>query len=79
MIDLIPDGLLGALGAAVAAIVAAALAYWRGQQVGRSVARTEAELDALRDYRQRKEEMDNVEMGHDPDAARRFLRERGEQ
>lgn len=41
-------------------------------------ARQKAALDAAKEYRKTRERIDHVETPSDPDAARRWLRERGE-
>ena len=55
------------LAAAGAFIVALFAAYWNGK--------SKAKNDGYADTRER---MDEVDLGNDPDAARRFLHERGQ-
>lgn len=64
-------GLLETIGAVVAAVFAALI--W-GRRSGRAAER--AKMDAA--YRKTREKMDEVVVGDDPDAARRWLRERGQ-
>jgi len=56
-------GLMGLLGV-----------YWRGKHNGV----VKAHRDTLERYQKTRERMDDVEAGDDPDAAKRWLRERGQ-
>lgn len=60
---------LAGAGAALAALLTAYLS-------GRSRARKDAEAKADREYRQTRERIDDAEIAADPDAARRWLRDR---
>lgn len=59
------------LAAAIAALIAA---YTRGSKD----ARDKGALAAAEAYRNTRKDLDDVEMGNDPDAARRWLHERGQ-
>ena len=59
----------------LAALIAALAAVWfSGRRSGTDKAKQAAEKRSIK----RKEAMQDVENGNDPDAARRWLRERGE-
>ena len=66
------------IAAALAAIVG--LAAWAYRK-GRKEARQETALEAAERYAKTRKEIDNAEddVGDDPDAARRWLRERAQQ
>ena len=64
-------GLLETIGAVVMAVVAA---LFLGRRQGQKAER--AKIDKA--YRKTREKMDEVVVGDDPDAARRWLRERGQ-
>jgi hypothetical protein len=64
-------GLIETIGAVIVAIVAA---LFLGRRQGRLAER--AKVDKA--YRETREKMDEVVVGDDPDAARRWLRERGQ-
>jgi len=62
------------LAAAGAFIVAMFAAYWNGRRDGKA----NAEVRELNEYIETRKRMDQADDGDDPDAARRFLHERGE-
>ena len=59
--------------AAGAFIVAVFAAYWNGRRDGKA----NAEVRELNEYIETRKRMDEVDDSDDPDAARRFLHERG--
>lgn len=67
---------------AFAALIIGAVVYGIGQRrQGRKEAKAETALEAAERYAKQRKAMDDAEaaMGDDPDAARRWLRERGQQ
>jgi len=67
---------------AFAALIIGAVVYGIGQRRrGRKEAKAETALEAAERYAKQRKAMDDAEaaMGDDPDAARRWLRERGQQ
>ena len=67
---------------AFAALIIGAVVYGIGQRRrGRKEAKAETALEAAERYAKTRKAMDDEEtaMGDDPDAARRWLRERGQQ
>ena len=74
MMDLIPGEWLGWIAGAVGAFVAAVAVWLSGRRSGA----VRAENRGLRDYKATRERMDDVDdLGNDPAAAARWLRERG--
>lgn len=61
------------LAAAGAFIVALFAAYWNGRRDGKA----NAEVRELNEYIETRKRIDEVDLGDDPDMARRFLHERG--
>jgi hypothetical protein len=61
------------LAAAGAFLIALGAAYWRG----RSTEAAAAERERLDGYVETRKRIDEVDLGDDPDMARRFLHERG--
>ena len=77
MIDAIWRIITAPIGRAVSALLAAALAVFGVYQHGRKRQRQETALDAAERYAKTRKEMDDApDYGNDPDAARRWLRER---
>jgi len=71
---LIPGEWLGWIAGAVVALVAAVAVWLSGRRSGD----VRAENMGLRDYKATRERMDDADdLGNDPDAATRWLRERG--
>ena len=64
-------GLIEAIGAVIAAVFGA---WLFGRRQGQKA--EQAKIDKA--YRETREKMDEVVVGDDPDAARRWLRERGQ-
>jgi len=69
----------------ISAIIAKAIPYLIGlmglfgiYRVGKHNGRADAHLENLQRYHKTRERMDDVEAGDDPDAAKRWLRERGQ-
>lgn len=66
----------------VAALVVAAFVFGllrlRTTQLDAALERARAERDRLAGYRDTRKEIDDAPYGNDPDAARRFLHERGQ-
>lgn len=66
---------LKAWAALAGLVVAALVASWFG---GRNSAKTDIKAKELEDYVDTRKKMDDVVVGDDPAAARRWLRERGQ-
>lgn len=62
--------------AAAGALALALASTWFG---GRKSAKAAAKTEELNEYVETRKRMDEVDPGDDPDAARRWLRERGKQ
>lgn len=60
--------------AAAGAVVISLLSIWFG---GKKAGKNAAKAEELNEYVETRKRMDEVDLGNDPDAARRFLHERG--